>query len=313
MHTNIISKAYARILDARIRKYQLDAIIAPAGSAEIAHLRTAVPVVYTTDATFSLLDGYYANFSQYGEKVRAEINEIEHMALTKAAHISYPSEWAKTSCQRDYNISPEKISVISYGANIEPMFPNVQPKSLEGPVNLLFLGIDWQRKGGEVAHKVFLELYSKNSNTRFIICGCHPDIETHPNIEIVPFLDKNKDSDTQKFKEILSKSHFLILPTQKECFGIVFIEASAYGIPSFALDTGGVSGAIKEGVNGHLFDEHRITERMSSKIEYYISHPHEYHKLSESCIEYYNKEANWDIWAQKLLQTIKGIIDTRES
>lgn len=35
--------------------------------------------------------------------------------------------------------------------------------------------------------------------------------------------------------------HLLLLPTRAECAGIVFNEASAYGVPILLTDTGGVS------------------------------------------------------------------------
>lgn len=307
MHSNVISNAYAKIFDRRIEKLKIDLIIAPAGSTEIAHLKTSVPIIYTTDATFNLLDGYYKNFSNYSKKVKNEINLIEKMALDKAAHISYPSEWAKNSSVNDYGISPEKISVISYGANLEDLYPDVQPKNIlqSSSINLLFLGIDWERKGGIITYQVLKELAVKYSNINLIICGCNPAIEFHPNIQIIPFLDKNKNEDYYKFYEILNKSHFLILPSQKECFGIVYLEASAYGIPSFAMNTGGVTGAVKNEINGHVFEEKDLTIKLIEKIEYYISNPDQYNKLSQSCIEYYKNEANWDLWAQKLIQNFK--------
>ena len=39
---------------------------------------------------------------------------------------------------------------------------------------------------------------------------------------------------------------FLILPTEFDAFGIVFCEASAYGVPSIAADVGGVSQPVRE-------------------------------------------------------------------
>lgn len=44
--------------------------------------------------------------------------------------------------------------------------------------------------------------------------------------------------------------NFLLLPTIAECAGIVFAEASGYGIPSITYDTGGVGTYVIDGING---------------------------------------------------------------
>ncbi|TSA49979.1 MAG: glycosyltransferase [Sphingobacteriales bacterium] len=44
-----------------------------------------------------------------------------------------------------------------------------------------------------------------------------------------------------------------MVPSRAECYGIVFAEASSYGLPSVSTDTGGVSAVVKEGVNVFYF------------------------------------------------------------
>ena len=49
----------------------------------------------------------------------------------------------------------------------------------------------------------------------------------------------------------MSSSDILLLPTQAECAGIVFVEASAYSMPIFTHDTGGISNYVINGINGY--------------------------------------------------------------
>ena len=51
----------------------------------------------------------------------------------------------------------------------------------------------------------------------------------------------------QRLEQIVSKSHRLLLPTRAECYGIVFCEANAYGLPVFATRVGGIPTIVKEG------------------------------------------------------------------
>ncbi|WP_332125931.1 glycosyltransferase, partial [Escherichia coli] len=54
-------------------------------------------------------------------------------------------------------------------------------------------------------------------------------------------INKNNVEEYQKFIDVLSNADILLLPTIAECYGMVFCEAAAYGLPVVATDTGGIS------------------------------------------------------------------------
>ena len=56
-----------------------------------------------------------------------------------------------------------------------------------------------------------------------------------------------------KLAALIASSHFLLLPTLADCFGLVLCEANAFGVPSLANDVGGVGEVVKPDVNGCLF------------------------------------------------------------
>ena len=72
-----------------------------------------------------------------------------------------------------------------------------------------------------------------------------------PDVDFIGFLNKNNEEEYQRVIQIISSSDILILPTKAECAGIVFAEASAYGLPIFTYDTGGVGNYVINGVNGY--------------------------------------------------------------
>lgn len=55
------------------------------------------------------------------------------------------------------------------------------------------------------------------------------DIVSLPFVENIGFLNKNNKGDYDKLVRTIKTSHLLLLPTQAECAGIAFVEASAYG------------------------------------------------------------------------------------
>jgi Glycosyltransferase len=90
------------------------------------------------------------------------------------------------------------------------------------------------------------------------------------NVTIIPFIDKNNKEEMELLDSIYRKAHFLILPTEFDAYGIVFCEASAYGVPSIAPNVGGVSQPIKEGKNGYLMSPSASAEDYAKLIKKYF-------------------------------------------
>lgn len=85
------------------------------------------------------------------------------------------------------------------------------------------------------------------------IIGSTPtQIPKDTDIVVYPYIDKSSSEGQKLFEQILSQSHYLIAPTLFDCFGIIYCEASAYGIPVLTTDVGGISQAVHNGYNGFL-------------------------------------------------------------
>ena len=83
------------------------------------------------------------------------------MAIQKSAGIVYSSTWAAESAMRDYGAPREKICVIPFGANLDdvPTADQIYQKCDRRPWKIVFIGLYWHRKGGDIALKAFDALY----------------------------------------------------------------------------------------------------------------------------------------------------------
>jgi glycosyltransferase involved in cell wall biosynthesis len=195
---------------------------------------------------------------------------------------------------------------IPFGANIEIEKTLIIPKKIDKnkPINILFLGVDWHRKGGEIVYETFLKLLEAGCNVNLTVCGCIPPVK-HSKVEVIPFLDKNKQHDLTFFIELLHKTHFLFLPSKAECFGVVFCEASAFGIPSITRNTGGISNAVYNGINGYCLEENAKVDDYFTIIQKLIENESEYEKLSLSSRKLYEDKLNWEQWTCSVLKIIE--------
>ncbi len=305
LHSLRLARAYGDYFNAQLQKGEYDAVVAVAASTELAFLKTNLPVYYIADATFANMVGYYPFYAGLTKRSLREANEVQQRALDKCTKLIFPSDWAAASAFRDYGVPENKLSVVPFGANLKdvPIEPEMISISVDQPVNLLFVGVEWERKGGPVALEAFRELRKRGYKAKLTIVGSNPQVSDE-GVEVIPFIDKKIESERKKLNELFAKAHFFILPTKAECFGLVFCEASAFGTPSLAPHTGGVPSVISHGQNGFLFSPFDTAIHYADKIEVLMKHPVEYEILRKRCRAIYDSQLNWDAWGKAVQEII---------
>lgn len=304
-HSLKLARAYGSYFSEQLKKGKYDAVFAVAASTELAFLETDLPVFYTADATFANMVGYYPYYSNLTKRSLKEGHDVQQFALDKCSKLIFPSDWAATSAFRDYGQAENKIHVVPFGANLKevPEEPDMIPIAIDQPVNLLFVGVEWERKGGPIALEAFRLLRQRGLHVKLTIVGCNPEVSDE-GVEIIPFINKKIDAERKRLNDLFANAHFFILPTKAECFGLVFCEASAFGTPSLAPFTGGVSGVIEHAQNGFLFSPSDKPEHYADKIELLMKHPVEYSILRKRCRAVYDKRLNWSAWGNAVSEII---------
>jgi len=270
-------------------------------------LEVKIPIVHLSDVTYHSFKDY---LEQKKNKEQTErIEALEKQLLNKYSSIIYSSEWTKQNTINYYGINSKKIYVVEFGANIpNPIEYNIDIQT--DICNLLFIGRNWMKKGGDKVLCAYRKLKSEGFPCTLTIIGSVPpeaQKEDDQDLTIFPFLDKSRPEHLNKLCRILKESHFLVLPTEFDAFGIVFCEASTYGVPSIAADVGGVSQAVLEGKNGFLLHPTATAKEYAEKIKSIFRDRQGYIKLRESSRKEYETRLNWDIWGEKVN---KILVDT---
>lgn len=302
VHSQLVSFFHGRFFRKKIKEHTVDVIFAPAASNQIANLRTETPICYYSDATFALMLNYYDNFSGFSKISIKESNQIEQKAINKSKTQVFSSKWAFNSAAKNY--MAKKAFVVKMGANIESDPPQeVLFKNYDTTLELLFIGVDWKRKGGDIVYETLEKLDNRGYDICLTVVGTVPP-KAHPKMKVIPKLNKNIENDRLIFEKVLSNSHLFFLPTRAECFGIVFCEANAYGIPVISTDTGGVSSVIENDVNGYLLPHAATSEDYFKVIESLILDKNKLKQLAKTSREKYNEELNWNNWGIKMKEIL---------
>ena len=314
-HTASLARDYARHFARRLRDAgPFDLIFAPLASTEIAMLGTDLPIIYTSDATFQLACDYHPGFTGLPDAYRAGGNAIERAALHRAAAVTYPTEWAARSAREFYGVDPDRISVVPWGANLDevPDRDTALSARRTDRCALLFLGVNWERKGGPIAFEAVAELRRRGVNAHLTVCGCVPPEPFRADwLRVIPRLDKEIPAARVELSRMLLEAHFLILPTRNDMYGIAFVEAAAHGTPSIAPDTGGVGGAVADGISGRLLPAGADATAYADALESLIRDEAAYERLRASSREHYERCANWDRWAMEVATIARRVLAGR--
>lgn len=307
-----VAKNYAKQIMDRL-PVNTDVVFSP-GTIPIAYLNSKQPKVFYTDATFANMLHYYDWFDNLSEQTIKEAMKMEQHAINTSALAIYSSDWAAQSAINDYNADPDKVKVIPFGANIDTfctydeIVDRIKERSKK-VCKILFMGVDWMRKGGDTVLNTVKCLNKSGLPTELHVVGIIDNFfEEYPYVINHGFIDKSTHEGKMAIQKIMLDSHFLFMPSKSEAYGIVFCEASAYGIPSIATRTGGIPTIIKDGVNGMTFEEGSDCELYAEFIKNMFLTPHIYEELAKSSYNEYKTRLNWDVAGCTLVNYMKEIL-----
>lgn len=308
LYSIYISKRYAKYLDKQ-KISNIDYLLVPAMSPYIAYFDTSVPIIYLTDSTFKLYHDYYPSMTNITKKNAKEGLHIDKLTYNKSSIIICSSNWAKKSIVEDFDIDKNKVHILEFGPNIDIINENKIIKEFnKEEINMLFIGVNWKRKGGDIAVETCKEMRNLGFNTILNIVGCKvPNKYSKlPWIKEFGFLNKNDSLEYNKLITIIDKSDIFILPTVAEAAGIVFAESSAYSLPIFTFDTGGIGNYVLNGINGYRLNINSTGYDFARKIIECIK-TGELNCLKSGCIKHYKSRLNWNIWSINFKKIINDI------
>lgn len=304
-----MARRIARDVAKQVNGADIDVLFATS-SIPMARLRSPFPKVFYTDCTFIDLLNHYPELADYPEAWTEEGHALEHAALQNCDMAIYTSDWAARSAIDHYGADPAKVKVVPFGSNfeshpsLEVVMDAVRSRSAQR-CELLLIGVNWERKGGPLAWEVARDLNQAGIGTRLTVLGCTPPAEMNaPFLRVMKFIGKDTPLGQKEIMRVMLDSHFLIVPSIAECFGIVYAEASAMGLPSLARDVGGVSSAVQDGRNGFLFPASAPASAYVERIRQLLDDPSAYEQLARSSHDEFSNRLNWDTTGAALYELL---------
>ena len=213
----------------------------------------------------------------------SSINRRSINALAKTKHIIANSEFTK-SLATEKGSDGSKIHVINPGIN--------EPQTISSEVNqqaeTIFKNCDIKiitvsrfdkRKGIDFSLLALKNIQSIYPNFKYVIVGSGDEEEnlkkTTENLNLENNVTFLKNISSELKNALIKNSNIFLMPariegTSVEGFGISYIEAASYGIPSIAGKDGGAPDAVKHNQTGLLcngYDHSEIYDALKNIIQ----------------------------------------------
>jgi glycosyltransferase involved in cell wall biosynthesis len=252
--------------------------------------------VYTDHTVLAALD--YPN-SDPKKWYSPEWIELEKSLYHNAAMVFTRSDNITRSLIEQYGCPPGKVTCVYVGANAELISDALENDNFSNQ-NILFVGIDWQRKGGPVLVEAFERLLEVYPQATLTIVGAKPRLN-HPRIKVVGLVPVNQT------QEYYKKASIFCLPTLDEPFGVVFVEALAQGLPIVGTSIGAIPDFISDGKNGYLVPPNDV-DRLVDALSSLLASPEKCREFGEQGRKLALSRYNWKSVGQALRAKILPII-----
>lgn len=227
---------------------------------------------------------------------------LEREVYQRATRIFVMGENTRVSLIDQYGCAPDRIRCVYAGSHIDT---TPVPLENDGYRNrtVLFVGIDWERKGGPELVAAFERLLARIPDARLRIVGASPKI-AHPQIEILGRVPLDR------VKQLITQASVLCLPSRFEPFGIAVLEAFALKVPAVVTRIGALEYLVADGETGRVVPPGDIAA-LAAALADLLSDPEKCRRYGETGHRFALEHFTWEAVGKKFRAEIMPLLDER--
>ncbi len=214
-------------------------------------------------------------------------------AFLRGAHRIYlmgPSTGAVL--EQQYGIPANKIVVVGAGPNMSLG----QPVASASCRTLLFVGIEWERKGGPDLLRAFAQLHAEFPHLELLVVGCRPPGPLPKGVHVLGRVPH------AQMETLYSRADALVLPSHLDAVPIALIEALIKGIPCIGTTAGNNMGWLI-GDAGEIITPGRV-DALADALRRIVANYGSYRERALARGAYMREHFRWGTIASRILEDI---------
>lgn len=238
-------------------------------------------------------------FAHFPEVTATRVIDYQKQVFDMCAGIFPRTEWAARSVREDYGVPAAKVVAAGAGANYlaEPM-----PHGPYDTQTILFVGIDFERKGGPLILEAFRKVRAQMPKARLVLVGCEIALD-EPGVEVVGKISKDAPGGKERLLKLYSEASVFCMMSHFEPFGIVVIEAQNSYVPCVLPNRFAFPEMIRDNETGRLinkYDPNRLAEVLGGLL----SSPPKLEKMGRAAHAFVHEHWTWDAAAERIEKRI---------
>jgi glycosyltransferase involved in cell wall biosynthesis len=244
------------------------------------------------DSTLLMAERGWANWS-HGTRLERRIRlGVERRYYAQAQFVFTAGHIAANSVISDYGVDPTRVVAIGGGVNFDPL-PELS-KDARSSREILWVGLDFERKGGDLLMQAFRRVRSVVPDARLVLVGASPQ-QSEPGVDI-----RGEVRDRDELAQLYRRATLFCLPARHEPYGLVVQEAMAFGLPCIVSDVGELGTIVTDGVTGIVMQDCSPT-KIADAIISLMASPDGAQKLGDAGRVKVESSLTWEAVASRML------------
>lgn len=217
------------------------------------------------------------------------------------------SEYLRRSFVDDYGVDAGRVVNIGAGMNLSRL-PELDPAKDYSRAEILFVGVDFVRKGGEDLLRAFRVVRGRHPHARLHIVGprgAPPSGAAQPGVEWHGFLDKGDPADAARLEALFRDATLFVMPSLYEPFGIAPLEAMCHGIPALVSDRWALPEIVVAGRHGENVPP-GDWEQLAETVDKLLGDPARLEAYGRQGRRHALENFTWDRVAERLAQALES-------
>jgi alpha-maltose-1-phosphate synthase len=217
------------------------------------------------------------------------------------------SEYLRQSFIRDFEVPANRVVAVGAGMNLDSV-PDYQDKKLYDSRELLFIGVDFPRKGGWELLQAFRAVRELWPDAVLHLVG--PRQLTIPpelaaGVVYHGFLSKSDPAQKAKLDSLFRRCVLFVMPSLYEPFGVAPLEAMAHQLPCLLTNRWAFPEMITPGKTGDLVECGDVTT-LADKLRALLCEPGLLQKMGAAARLFAIEHFTWDKVADRILAAVQA-------